>query len=202
MNLTREEWRKLALPIAAVLVLLAAGAALIVWLQGEQRRAGQLLAGARQDRAQAVDRLTRIAEEEREVNDKLAIYRRLKSLGILGDEQRLEWADAMTRIRNGRELLDLRYTVDRQKLLSSVGPKPNGVDFYASTMKVQIALLHEGDLLGFLQDLRDSGKAYYAVRKCSVNRTGVAPTGTSIVPRLRGECEIDLITVMDRAAKA
>lgn len=202
MNLTRDEWRRLALPIAAVLACLAAGAALIVWLQGEQRRAGQALAGARQERSQAVDRLNRIAEEEREVNDKLAIYRRLKTLGILGEEQRLEWADAMTRIRTGRELLDLRYTVDRQKLLTSVGAKPTGVDFYASTMKVQIALLHEGDLLGFLHDLRESGKAYYAVKKCSIGRTGVAPTGTSIVPRLRADCEIDLITVIDRAAKA
>ena len=57
-------------------------------------------------------------------------------------------------------------------------------------------------LFQFLQELRDSGKAYYAIKKCSMGRTGVAPTGTSIVPRLRADCEIDLITVMDRAAKA
>ena len=30
-------------------------------------------------------------------------------------------------------------------------------------MKVSIALLHEGDLLTFLRDLRDSGNAYYSV---------------------------------------
>ena len=33
-------------------------------------------------------------------------------------------------------------------------------------------------------------------------RTGQAPTGTTIVPRLRAECDIDLITILDRAAKA
>ena len=59
-------------------------------------------------------------------------------------------------------------------MLSSVGTKPAGVDFYASTMKVQIALLHEGDLLGFLHDLRESGNAYYAVRRCAIARTGQA----------------------------
>ena len=79
--------------------------------------------------------------------------------------------------------------------------KPAGVEFYASAMKVDIALLHEGDLLGFLRELRDSGNAYYSVKRCAINRTGTAPTGASIMPRLRAECEIDLITIVDRAAK-
>ena len=68
-------------------------------------------------------------------------------------------------------------------------------------MKVDLALLHEGDLLGFLKDLRDSGNAYYSIKRCNMTRTGTAPTGLSIVPRLRAECEIDLITILDRAAK-
>jgi len=56
--------------------------------------------------------------------------------------------------------------------------------------------------LGFLRDLRESGNAFYSVRRCAITRTGIAATGTSIVPRLRAECDIDLITIIDRAAKA
>jgi hypothetical protein len=202
MNFSSEELKKLAAPIALLLALLAAGAGLIYWTQQEQRLAGQQLAAARTERAQARERLTRIAEEEKEVNEKLEVYRKLKSLHILGEEQRLEWADAMTRIRTSRELLDLRYIVERQRTLKSVPGKPVNVDFFASTMKVEIALLHEGDLLTFLRDLRDSGNAYYAIKRCTMARTGTAPTGLSIVPRLRAECDIDLITILDRAAKA
>jgi len=202
MNFSSEELKKLAAPLALLLALVAAGAGLIYWVQQAQLRADQQLGAARTERSQAQERLTRIAEEEKEVNDKLEVYRRLKSLHVLGEEQRLEWADAMTRIRTSRELLDLRYTVGRQRSLVSVPGKPANVDFFASTMKVNIALLHEGDLLVFLRDLRESGNAYYAVRSCTISRTGVAPTGTSIVPRLSAECEIDLITIMDRAAKA
>ena len=201
MNFSAEEFRKLAAPLGILLALLTAGAGLIYWTQQEQRVADLQLAAARAERVQARERLTRIAEEEKEVNDKLEVYRRLKSLHILGEEQRLEWADAMTRIRNARELLDLRYTVERQRVLVSVPGKPANVDFHASTMKVDIALLHEGDLLGFLRDLRDAGYAYVSVRRCVFTRTGQTPTGTSIVPRLRAECDIDLITIMDRAAK-
>jgi hypothetical protein len=202
MNFSAQELRKLAAPLALLVALLAAGAGLMYWIEQEQRTTHQQLAGAREERNQARDRLTRIAEEEKEVNDKLEVYRRLKSLHILGEEQRLEWADAMTRIRNARELLDLRYSVGRQQTITSVPGKPANVDFYSSTMKVDIALLHEGDLLGFLRDLRESGNAFYSVKRCAISRTGIAATGTSIVPRLRAECDIDLITIMDRAAKA
>ena len=202
MNFTAQELRKLAVPLALFVALLGAGGALIFWLQQEQRKAAQELAAVRAERGQATERLTRIAEEEKEVNDKLEVYRRLKSLHILGEEQRLEWADAMTRIRTGRELLDLRYIVERQRSIATIPGKPLPVDFYASTMKVDLALLHEGDLLGFLRDLRDSGNAYYSVKRCAITRSGATPTGTSIAPRLRADCDIDLITILDRAAKA
>ncbi len=202
MNFSAEEFRKLAAPLVILLALLAAGAGLIYWTQQEQRAADQQLAAARTERAQARERLTRIAEEEKEVNDKLEVYLRLKKAHILGEERRLEWADAMTRIRTSRELLDLRYLVERRRALFSAVGKPANVDFFASTMKVSIDLLHEGDLLGFLRDLRESGNAYHSIRRCAIARTGSAPTGTSIVPRLRAECEIDLITIVDRAAKA
>ena len=202
MNFSADEIKKLAIPLAILIVFWAAGAGMIVWAQGKQRAASQQLAAARADRAQAREKLTRIAEEEKEVSDKLEVYRRLKSLNILGEEQRLEWADAMTRIRKTRELLDLRYSVGRQRLLLSAAGKPLNVDFHASTMKVDIALLHEGDLLGFLSDLRQSGNAFYAVKRCLITRTGQSATGTTIVPRLRADCDIDLITIVDRAAKA
>ena len=202
MNFSAEELKKLAAPLALLVALWAAGAGLIYWIQQERRAADQQLALARAASGQARERLMRIAEEEKEVIDKLEVYRRLQSLHILGEEQRLEWADAMTRIRTMRELLDLRYNVGRQRLLASAPGKPANVDFYASTMKVDIALLHEGDLLGFLHDLRESGNAFYSVRRCLITRTGIAATGTSIVPRLRADCEVDLITILDRAAKA
>ena len=201
MSFTAAELKKLAVPLLLLLLLLGAGAGLVLWLQNEQQVAERQLVAARAERAQAQERLTRIADEEKEVNDKLAVYLRLKNLHILGEEQRLEWADAMTRIRTTRELLDLRYLVDRQRPIATFAGKPAGVEFFASTMKVDIALLHEGDLLAFLRELRDSGNAYYSVRRCAISRTGTAPTGTSIVPRLRAECEIDLITIIDRAAK-
>src|SRR5207249_3582961 len=140
--LTRADLRKLILPALACAALLAAGAAL-VWGAGEKLRDAQrALVSAQGERAQTGERLARIAEEEREVKEKQAVYGQLKQLNVFGEERRLEWADAIARIRSQRELLDLRYRVERQRTLASIPGKPDSVDFFASTMSVELALLH------------------------------------------------------------
>jgi hypothetical protein len=201
VRLTPEELKRLAAPALAALALLAAGVALIGWADSSLGNAGRALAAAQEERKQNAERLARIAEEEREVKANLALYQQLKQLNVLGEERRLEWADAIARIRAQRELLDLRYRVERQKLLSAVPGKPANVAFYASSMRVDLALLHEEDLLRFLADLRASGNAYYSVKQCALQRTGQAATGLTITPRLSAHCQIDLITIIDGAAK-
>ena len=201
MNFTRAISRQLALPAAVFLLLVAAGVVLIWSAQRVLARDNGQLIVARSERQQAQERLVRIAEEEREVRENIEVYRRLQELGILGEERRLEWVDAMARIRAQRGLLDLRYQVERQKLLKSVPGKPANVDVRSSTMNVELALLHEGDLLRFLDDVRASGNAYYSVRRCSINRIGQAVAGATSAPRLRAVCEIDLITLLEGAGK-
>jgi len=202
MNLTGAELRKLLLPLVLAVVLLAAGAALIWWMKGALTQAQAQLATARTERNQSRERLARISDEEREVKEKMAIYQRLAGAGILGEERRLEWADAIQRIRTSRELLDLRYRIDPQKPIASVPGKPANVDFFASSMRVDLALLHEADLLVFLADLRDARNQYTAVQHCNVARTSIATNVPTLAPRLRAQCSINLITILDRAAKA
>jgi hypothetical protein len=201
VSFSAQELRQLLLPLIACLLLLGAGAALVVWTQERETAEARALAAVRAERAQASQRLMRIAEEEREVKEKLEKYQQLQALGILGAERRLEWADAMTRIRTKLELPDLRYRVERQRLLTSVAGKPSAVDFYASKMSADLALLHEGDLFSFLESLRASGNAYYSVRRCALTRADPIAAAARLTPRLRAECEIDLITIIDRAAK-
>lgn len=202
MNFSADELKRLVLPLLALLVLVGAGVALILWSDTVLVQAKQRLDVVRTERSENRERLMRIADEEREVKEKLAVYRRLKDLGIIGPERRLEWADAIKRIRAQRDLIDLRYRVEPQQQFASLPGKPGSIDFYASTMKVNLALLHEEDLLGFLADLRASGNAYYAVRKCALTRTGVPAAAANLAARVRADCEIDFITIVDRGAKS
>ena len=201
MTFTRDELQRLVLPALAALAMVSAGFAAI-WVAEDSRRSAQgALSAVQEQRRQNTERLARIAEEEREVKQTLDVYQRLKRLNVLGEERRLEWADAMARIRAQRELLDIRYRVERQKLLATLPGKPANVEFYASTMNVELALLHEEDLVRFIADLRASGNAYYSFKRCLLERTAQPATGTTITPRLRADCQIELITIVDRAAK-
>lgn len=193
--------KKLAPALVLFAVLVAAGAALVWQTERMLQAAQQALAAAMTERTQNRERLSKIAEEERDVREKLEIYRRLQAARVLGPERRLEWADNVARIRKERELLDLRYRVEPQKLLVSLPGKPASVDFFSSTMKVTLALLHEGDLFAFLDDLRASGNAYYSVQRCNVTQIGQIGSLTTLAPRLRAECNIDLITITDRGAR-
>ncbi|MBK8063026.1 MAG: hypothetical protein IPK29_02245 [Betaproteobacteria bacterium] len=204
MRLSSAELRKLALPLILATLALGAGAALIWYSEQQVLRANSAVLAARTERNQSREKLARISEEEREVREKIEIYRRLAETRVLGAERRLEWIDSIQRIRTSRELLDLRYRIEPQRLLHSAPGKSGNVDLNSSSMKVELALLHEGDLLAFLADLREAGNAYVSVRRCSLSRTGTgaaAQPGTTLAPRLRADCLIDLITIMDRGAK-
>ncbi|MGH8675299.1 MAG: hypothetical protein ACREVG_13420 [Burkholderiales bacterium] len=195
MKFARRVSRELTLPAAAFLALLAAGIALLWTAQRALVQENRKLVTAQAERRQAQERLTRRAHEEREVRDHIEVYERLKELQIIGEERRLEWIEAIARIRAQRELLDLRYQVERQKVLKTLPGSPAGLELRSSAMNVELALLHEGDLLGFLEDLRASGNAYYSVRSCTITRSGPAIPLASIAPRLRAICQIDLLTL-------
>jgi hypothetical protein len=204
VNLTAADFKKLVLPFALAAVLVAAGAALIWFVDRQLAEANAKFAAVKNDRAQARERLEKISEEEREVKERIEVYRRLRELRIIGKERRLDWVDAIQRIRTTREMLDVRYVIEPQRVLVSIPGKPGNVDFNVSTMKLELALLHEGDLLAFLDDLRDAGNAYVSVQRCAVQRSttgGQPPGATTLTPRLRAECLIDLITVQDAGAK-
>lgn len=191
--------RKL-LPAAAVAAMLAvAGATLVMAARQGFANANQQLATARAERAQAREQLARIAQDEREVRERAAVYRRLLELHVVGTERRLEWTESLARIREQRQLAELRYQIAPRRLLRSL---PGNVESYASTMKIELGLLHEGDLFRFLDDLRASGNAYYAVNQCTVARSAAGVPGATLAPRLRAACEIDLITIQDGGSRA
>jgi hypothetical protein len=84
----------LSAAVAAVLIAIA-GAALVVASRLDLADAGRQLAAARAERNQAQERLARIAQDERDIRQRIGLYRRLTELNILGTERRLEWAESI-----------------------------------------------------------------------------------------------------------
>ena len=198
MNIQRDDFKRLRLPLAAAIVLLALGAACLT-ASGyflDEEKAAQ--AATRLSRVAAQERVSRVSEEEREIRENLVYYEQMRQRGVVGEQSRLDWIESIARIKNERKLFEIRYSFEAQKPLDYPGLVATGAtEFVVSRLKLDMLLLHEGDLLNFLAGLQTNIKAHVSVRKCTVSRIdrGTAPTATSLQPRLRAECLIDLVSV-------
>lgn len=201
MKLAREDLRRLRLPMAATVILAAIGIATLLVtehyysLESKQREISLA------ERKAAQERVAKVAEEEREIRENLVHYRKLVERGIAGPERRLDWIDAITAIKNTRRLFEIRYAIEPQRVLDYPGAaSKSSARFMASRMKLEMALLHEGDLLTFLADLNAARTAYVSVRGCDITRAAPGAPSRTISPKLRASCEIDLITLSQEKA--
>lgn len=191
--------------LAVLMVLAGAGAVLFSrqMLVAQQRTHQQTLAA----KADIHDRLTRTAEEERDARAHAARFAALVEQGIIGAERRLEWVDKMRHAKAARKLYDLQFEIAPQQAIDPELLPASGGDyeFRSSSMRLQMQLLHEGDLLGFVGDLRDGTHAFLRPRNCVIERlaqpVGETPGNLAVVgPQLRADCIIDWITIQRRSA--
>jgi hypothetical protein len=198
VNIRRDDLKRLRVPAGIAAVLIGLGAASVVFSDQYLGQAADALQVARTQRAAAQERVSKVSEEEREIRESLIFYQRMQQQGMIGQENRLDWIDAIARIKAQRKLFEIKYSIDPQKPLDYPGIVPTkGAEFVMSRMKLDMLLLHEEDLLNFLSDLRATGRFHVSVRKCTMSRIerGAVLPGQALMPRLRSECQIDLITV-------
>jgi hypothetical protein len=198
MNVARDDLKRLRMPLAVAIILLVLGAASLIasgYYLDEARTAQD---ATRLTRVAAQERVLRVAEEEREIRDDLVYYEQMGQRGVVGEQSRLDWIESIARIKNDRKLFEIKYNFEAQRPLDYPGLVATGAaDFVVSRLKLDMLLLHEGDLLNFLTDLQAGIKAHVSVRNCAVTRIerGAAPGATTLQPRLRAECQVDLVSL-------
>lgn len=202
MKLGRGDLKQLRLPAAGFVALILAGVACYFAAEGYLQETKRLGAAASAQRAEVQARLASANEEEREIKASLRQYQALAARGIIGEEKRLDWVDTVTAIKNERRLFNIGYSIEPQEELDYPGfSRGGGVKFMVSRAKVNIQLLHEEDLINFIDDLTRRGRSYLSVRSCDVQRETRGSGGTTLAPRLRADCVFDLITIRhDKAA--
>ena len=198
MNIGRDDLKRLRLPLAAAATLLALGAACLLASEHYLDAAKKARDAVRQSRVAIQERVSRVSEEEREIRENLVHYEQMRRRGMVGEHSRLDWIESIARIKKDRKLFEIKYGIEPQRPLDYPGIVATGAaNFVVSRMKLEMLLLHEEDLLNFLADLEAAGKAYVSVRHCSLNRIerGAVPSATALQPRLRADCQVDLVSV-------
>jgi hypothetical protein len=200
MNITASDFARIRWGLGFLLVAAVVGFFITTTAQ---RLVEKAEASQRQLQAQQRDiraRLARAPEEEKELRSKIILYQQLLDRGIIGQEERLNWVEQIARNKAARRLLDFQYEIAPQKALGDAilpgGAQAGSFEFVASTMALQMPLLHENDLLGFIADLRRSVPAHLMVRDCTIDR--VLSGGDRAAAQLRAICSIDWVTVREK----
>jgi type II secretory pathway pseudopilin PulG len=192
MTLTRNDFRKLALPLAAMLALLSV-AGLLAWsTQSDARKAEQERNAASAARTQVEQRLRLARNEEQEIKERARLLQRLQSAGIADEERRLDWMELLRDTQRQLRLPGMKYEFGVQT--AADGGKIAADGWYASPLRIQFRLLHEGDLLNFLSRVQKDASALVIVRGCKLAPLP-SQADTRIAPaQLGAECEMQWLT--------
>lgn len=182
--------RKASIALAACLaisVALAGGSTYLLARQKNIQRQNQGLNN------QANEKYTQAENQKREVRDFQPKYVQLVARGFVGEEKRLDWIESIKKIQETRKLLPIEYEIFPQQPFQVDASLQTGeLELRGSRMQLSIQLLHEMDLLHFLQDLKTMQT--YALNDCTI-KLPVAPQNEALSARLTAECSLYWITL-------
>ncbi|MCX7156468.1 MAG: hypothetical protein NTW45_08510 [Rhodocyclales bacterium] len=201
MKLDAKDLKRLQWAIAFLGIMALAGGA-SVWTSLQLKRSAekthQEATAARKD---IQTKLARARDEEQELRDKIVRFQALKTRGLIGPEQRLDWVEAIARIKAARRIFKLDYDFAPQRPVDAGilpgGAAAGGFEVVASQMRLQIQLLHEGELLAFLAELRDKVQALVQVRSCVIERVAPSNIERGNNAQLKAECSLEWITLRE-----
>ncbi|MES2075086.1 MAG: hypothetical protein V4462_05635 [Pseudomonadota bacterium] len=186
--------RLAALSLAAAAGL---GAALVLSTLWYRHDAADALAQAQQTRDAAYARFAHVENEKQEIRAYQPRFIALRARGMIGEENRLDWVEAVRQVQERRRLPPLSYEIDPQqpvRLEAAVGL--GEYRLRASRMRLHMDLLHEMDLFNFLADLR--ARSFYAAQDCSLKRQAVAQNVAN-APTLTADCTLNWLTLTPAA---
>jgi hypothetical protein len=146
-----------------------------------------------------------IDEEEKIIEKYLPLYRDLESKGIIGQEPRLDWIDTLRRASQRVELPTLRYVIDSQSIHQPEFLVPEGsFQIYSSDMRLDLGLLHEGDLGALFVELDANAKGLYTVFECDLSRNHRQRefVKSADATNLRAKCGLRWLTIKQRPTES
>lgn len=201
MNLTAKDLKRLQWAIAFLVIMATLGAGL-VWSALQLKKSSEKsFKTATTARSEIQTKLARAREEQAELHDKINRFQALKTRGYIGAEQRLDWIEAIARIKAARRIFKLEYEFAPQRPVDAAilpgGANAGGFEIMSSPMRLQAHLLHEGELLALLDDIRNSVQALIQVRSCSMERITPATASRTSSAQLKAECALEWITLKE-----
>jgi hypothetical protein len=192
MKIEPRDVGKLRWHALIAVALLAAATALTLWSTAGERKARSERDVEAGRKAQTEQRLRQVRTEEDEIKERTQRFQQMELAGIIGPELRLDWTELLRDLQHQLRLPGMTYEFGPQTPLETVSGA--GYAYHSSQLRIQLRLLHEGDLLNFIERLQKEAKAMVLVRNCKVWRLPPTTAATDAA-QLGAECMMEWVTL-------
>ena len=202
--MNREDFDALRVPLTVLTVTFIA-AAILVFVSGSVLdNAERTLAQRESQLREARMRIQNAGEEKRMIAQYLGSYQQLARVGVVGEEQRINWLDSLRMANEEARIFGVEYDIGTQKPYAYAAEFNVGdMLLQESLMQLRFRLLHEEDLPRFFDSLARYGGGYFTVDQCTLRRTRPidADRTLQVQPNLSAECIVRWLTIRPNAEK-
>ncbi len=194
---TKDLPRTRGLLIISVLTLVL-GAIIAYVSNGVLIEAQQSKITADREWSEAHRKLERTKSEKEDLQGYYHQYQNLVEQNVIGQERRLDWIEAIEKIRNKLNIFSVKYKLEPQETLNfETVTTNNSFDLHRSNMTLDFSLLHEGQLLNFLDTLSKEAKGMYLLESCTLTRNDFVRQ-LRFIPNLQAKCTLGWITLNEK----
>lgn len=201
MKLDKQDWRKLRTPLlvlGAVVITILTLFALAQIYSDKQELAMQ----TQQNQLNAARQRYQSSGAEKDmITAYFPQYQALINKGFVGEERRIEWVEELRAQHNNHKLFGIQYSISQQAeykpaFVSNLG----GFVLHRSIMKLDLDMLHEGDILQLTESLNAKNTSPFMLRDCEITRLNSgAALSSQLVANLHAKCELDWLTLREPA---
>lgn len=196
MALTLKDFASMRLPVAVLVASIILSAVMIKFSAVQNKAADSQRRAQSTALKEARDRFQRSGEERNAILKYLPAYRKLQSEGLIGAEQRIEWIEALRAANKQAGLFGVNYQLEARKPFTLLGQgNPASQFLQQSQMKLSFGLVHEGDLMRFLEMLATQQSGMFFIRSCIIDRPVRIDTPAPRQPNLNAQCELSWLTI-------
>jgi len=206
MNFSKADLHQVRGALALLAASLVVGALAVYFSADYAQRSARAGATLADEVAQARTRLSQVEQERVDMQAYYQQYQSLLARHIIGDERRLDWIEAVEALRAQQNVFSVKYQLEPRVVRQTM----EELDLGISPMKLDLGLLHEGQLLGFFDALRAKADGWYVLESCSLSRNDGRNDGRNAsadaelrwAANVQAQCALGWVTLKEKSGEA
>lgn len=201
MKLTSKDWQELKAPLFILFGVLVGLALLIGFAHYYSQQQQKALENQKNQLNAARQHYLSSGSEKDIITEYLPKYQKLINKGFVGEEHRIEWVDELRSEHQQHKLFGIKYNISQQEEYKpTFALNLGGFALHRSVMKLELDMLHEGDILKLTESMAAKDTASFMLRDCEIVRLNNSTVFNQLIPNLHAQCDLDWLTIHEPAS--